>query len=155
MVGRGVVLADARTPIERRSELVGTLFATLGRAAGRAAGLEGATSRSRVDLWALDAWLASSSRRALALDAAVIPTVVAEWLEEVFRGHEQEATRAAYRRPDRQSDGAGHRHGRKGEAVRPASLPGYTRREQPGVRDPGASDTRADVGHHVKGAGQR
>jgi thiamine pyrophosphate-dependent acetolactate synthase large subunit-like protein len=56
-------------------------------ALGRAAGLEGTTVRQRRDLAALEAWLARGAARALVLDAKVVPTVVAEWLEEAFRGH--------------------------------------------------------------------
>jgi thiamine pyrophosphate-dependent acetolactate synthase large subunit-like protein len=56
-------------------------------ALGRAAGLEGATVRRRDDLRAVEAWLAGGAGRALVLDAKVVPTVVAEWLEEAFRGH--------------------------------------------------------------------
>ncbi len=56
-------------------------------ALGRAAGLEGATVRRRRDLRAVETWLASGAERALVLDAKVVPTVVAEWLEEAFRGH--------------------------------------------------------------------
>ncbi len=56
-------------------------------ALGRAAGLEAATVRCRADLHAVQTWLESSPSRALVLDAKVVPTVVAEWLEEAFRGH--------------------------------------------------------------------
>jgi thiamine pyrophosphate-dependent acetolactate synthase large subunit-like protein len=56
-------------------------------ALGRAAGLQGATTRRRADLDAVASWLADGGRPALVLDAKVVPTVVAEWLEEAFRGH--------------------------------------------------------------------
>ena len=56
-------------------------------ALGRAAGLEGATVRQRGDLRAVERWLAGGAERALVVDAKVVPTVVAEWLEEAFRGH--------------------------------------------------------------------
>jgi thiamine pyrophosphate-dependent acetolactate synthase large subunit-like protein len=56
-------------------------------ALGRAAGLQGATIRRRADLDAVTSWLADGGRPALVLDAKVVPTVVAEWLEEAFRGH--------------------------------------------------------------------
>ncbi len=56
-------------------------------ALGRAAGLEGATVRQRIDLRAVETWLVGGAARALVLDAKVVPTVVAEWLEEAFRGH--------------------------------------------------------------------
>ena len=55
-------------------------------ALGRAAGLRGATIRRADDLHAVKAWLAEGAAPALVLDAKVIPTVVAEWLEEAFRG---------------------------------------------------------------------
>jgi thiamine pyrophosphate-dependent acetolactate synthase large subunit-like protein len=56
-------------------------------ALGRAAGLEGATIRRRDDLGVVAAWLDAGAMPALVLDAKVVPTVVAEWLEEAFRGH--------------------------------------------------------------------
>jgi len=56
-------------------------------ALGRAAGLEGATVRQPEDLQAVERWLAEGDARGLVLDAKVVPTVVAEWLEEAFRGH--------------------------------------------------------------------
>lgn len=56
-------------------------------ALARGAGLNGTTVRNREDLQAVDAWLASGAERPLVLDAKVVPTVVAEWLEEAFRGH--------------------------------------------------------------------
>ncbi len=56
-------------------------------ALGRAAGLEGTTVRQRSDLQAVEFWLARGAARPLIVDAKVVPTVVAEWLEEAFRGH--------------------------------------------------------------------
>jgi thiamine pyrophosphate-dependent acetolactate synthase large subunit-like protein len=56
-------------------------------ALGQAVGLRGATIRTVVDLQVVSEWLASGSQPALVLDAKVVPTVVAEWLEEAFRGH--------------------------------------------------------------------
>lgn len=56
-------------------------------ALGRAAGLRGATVRRREDLEVVESWLADGGTPALVLDAKVVPTVVAEWLEEAFRGH--------------------------------------------------------------------
>jgi thiamine pyrophosphate-dependent acetolactate synthase large subunit-like protein len=56
-------------------------------ALARAAGLEGATIRRREDLEVVTAWLTCEGRPGLLLDAKVVPTVVAEWLEEAFRGH--------------------------------------------------------------------
>jgi thiamine pyrophosphate-dependent acetolactate synthase large subunit-like protein len=56
-------------------------------ALGRAAGLEGATIRRRADLDIITGWLERGGVPGLVLDAKVVPTVVAEWLEEAFRGH--------------------------------------------------------------------
>ena len=56
-------------------------------ALGRAVGLQGVTVRRAEDLAAVSAWLAQGARPGLVLDAKVVPTVVAEWLEEAFRGH--------------------------------------------------------------------
>ena len=43
--------------------------------------------RRRDDLAAVGRWLASGNPLAMVVDAKVVPTVVAEWLEEAFRGH--------------------------------------------------------------------
>jgi thiamine pyrophosphate-dependent acetolactate synthase large subunit-like protein len=56
-------------------------------ALARAAGLEAATIRQRSDLEMIRTWLDRGKKSALLLDAKVVPTVVAEWLEEAFRGH--------------------------------------------------------------------
>ncbi len=56
-------------------------------ALGRAVGLRGITVRSAADLDALQPWLESGAQPAMLVDAKVVPTVVAEWLEEAFRGH--------------------------------------------------------------------
>ena len=56
-------------------------------ALARAAGLEGATIRRREDLDVVASWLTCEGKPGLLLDAKVVPTVVAEWLEEAFRGH--------------------------------------------------------------------
>src|SRR5262249_24550696 len=56
-------------------------------ALGRAVGLRGLTVRSIADLQGLKPWLADGGSPGLVLDAKVVPTVVAEWLEEAFRGH--------------------------------------------------------------------
>lgn len=56
-------------------------------ALGRAAGLEGATVRDAEDLAAIRPWLAGGGRPGMLIDAKVEPDVVAEWLEEAFRGH--------------------------------------------------------------------
>ena len=56
-------------------------------ALGRAAGLAGITVRSSADLAAVQGWLDTERAGALVIDAKVVPTVVAEWLEEAFRGH--------------------------------------------------------------------
>lgn len=50
-------------------------------------GLRSATVRERSDLQAVETWVAGGGMPALLLDARVVPTVVAEWLEEAFRGH--------------------------------------------------------------------
>ncbi len=57
-------------------------FAALGRAAGG----EGATVRAPEDLGPVEAWLEDPAGP-LVVDAKVTPTVVAEWLEDAFRGH--------------------------------------------------------------------
>lgn len=56
-------------------------------ALARSVGLEAATVRSLADLEAVRDWLARGRPKPLLLDAKVVPTVVAEWLEEAFRGH--------------------------------------------------------------------
>lgn len=56
-------------------------------AVARALGLEAATIRELPDLEAVRDWLERGRPRPLLLDAKVVPTVVAEWLEEAFRGH--------------------------------------------------------------------
>jgi thiamine pyrophosphate-dependent acetolactate synthase large subunit-like protein len=56
-------------------------------ALARAAGLEAVTVRRREDLAAVAGWIRQPARPALLVDAKVVPTVVAEWLEEAFRGH--------------------------------------------------------------------
>jgi thiamine pyrophosphate-dependent acetolactate synthase large subunit-like protein len=58
-------------------------FAAFGRAAGFAA----VTVRTPEDLSAVGEWLDAGADGALLVDAKVVPTVVAEWLEEAFRGH--------------------------------------------------------------------
>jgi thiamine pyrophosphate-dependent acetolactate synthase large subunit-like protein len=55
-------------------------------AIGRAVGLRGATVRGVDDLEVVNEWLATPGP-GLVLDAKVVPTIVAEWLEEAFRGH--------------------------------------------------------------------
>jgi thiamine pyrophosphate-dependent acetolactate synthase large subunit-like protein len=54
---------------------------------GRAAGFEAVTVRRVEDLAAVAAWAEAGAHRPLLVDAKVVPTVVAEWLEEAFRGH--------------------------------------------------------------------
>jgi len=56
-------------------------------ALGRAAGLRGITVRGPGDLEAVETWLAGGGTPGLVLDAKVVSTVVAAWLEEAFRGH--------------------------------------------------------------------
>jgi thiamine pyrophosphate-dependent acetolactate synthase large subunit-like protein len=54
---------------------------------GRAAGFEAVTVRRPADLAPVAGWVAGGAGRPLLVDAKVVPTVVAEWLEEAFRGH--------------------------------------------------------------------
>jgi|SRR5579859_2808507 len=56
-------------------------------ALGKAVGLEAATIHSLADLEVVGDWLGRGRPKPLLLDAKVVPTVVAEWLEEAFRGH--------------------------------------------------------------------
>jgi thiamine pyrophosphate-dependent acetolactate synthase large subunit-like protein len=56
-------------------------------ALGRAVGLTAATVRTAADLRAVTDWLATPAAPAMIIDAKVVPTIVAEWLEEAFRGH--------------------------------------------------------------------
>jgi thiamine pyrophosphate-dependent acetolactate synthase large subunit-like protein len=56
-------------------------------ALARGAGLGGLTVRRREDLDSVRAWLEHRTPSALLVDAKVVPDVVAEWLEEAFRGH--------------------------------------------------------------------
>ncbi len=56
-------------------------------ALARAVGLEAATVRSLADLEAVRGWLDRGRPKPMLVDAKVVPTVVAEWLEEAFRGH--------------------------------------------------------------------
>jgi thiamine pyrophosphate-dependent acetolactate synthase large subunit-like protein len=56
-------------------------------ALGRAVGLAGATVRTAADLRAVSEWLAKGDPPGMVVDAKVVPTVVAEWLEEAFKGH--------------------------------------------------------------------
>jgi thiamine pyrophosphate-dependent acetolactate synthase large subunit-like protein len=52
-----------------------------------ALGMEAATVRGPADLEIVKHWLDRGRPRPLLLDARIVPTVVAEWLEEAFRGH--------------------------------------------------------------------
>ncbi len=56
-------------------------------AIARACGLEGVTVRCAADLTPVSKWLGGNRSSSLLVDAKVIPTVVAEWLEEAFKGH--------------------------------------------------------------------
>ncbi len=56
-------------------------------ALARAVGLEAATVRGLDDLEIVSDWLNRGRPASLLLDAKVTPSVVAEWLEEAFRGH--------------------------------------------------------------------
>ena len=56
-------------------------------ALGRAVGLEGITVRTREDLKELADWVDRGARGGMVVDAKIVPTTVAGWLEEAFRGH--------------------------------------------------------------------
>ena len=56
-------------------------------ALARGAGLEGVTVRRRDDLAGVGRWLDCGPHPSLLVDAKVVPTVVAGWLEEAFQGH--------------------------------------------------------------------
>jgi thiamine pyrophosphate-dependent acetolactate synthase large subunit-like protein len=56
-------------------------------ALAKAVGLEAATVHSLADLEPVRDWLDRGRPRPLLVDAKVRPSVVAEWLEEAFRGH--------------------------------------------------------------------
>ena len=56
-------------------------------AVARGAGLESVVVRRAADLRAVSAWLAAGARVPLLVHALVVSTVVAEWLEDAFRGH--------------------------------------------------------------------
>lgn len=56
-------------------------------AIARAVGLQGLTVRRRSDLEPVRKWATTLPRPGLVVDAKVVPSVVAEWLEEAFRGH--------------------------------------------------------------------
>ncbi|HEV2414185.1 MAG TPA: thiamine pyrophosphate-binding protein [Candidatus Dormibacteraeota bacterium] len=56
-------------------------------ALARAVGLEAITVRGLSDLAGVHDWMERGRPRPLLLDAKVVPTLVAEWLEEAFRGH--------------------------------------------------------------------
>jgi thiamine pyrophosphate-dependent acetolactate synthase large subunit-like protein len=56
-------------------------------ALGRAVGLQGITVRTREDLKALADWVRHGTEGGVVVDAKVVPSVVADWLEEAFRGH--------------------------------------------------------------------
>lgn len=56
-------------------------------ALARAAGLEGITIRRVEDLTPLKEWVEAGMPKPILVDAKIVPTVVAEWLEEAFRGH--------------------------------------------------------------------
>lgn len=56
-------------------------------ALGRAVGMEGITVRTPADLGALADWVDCGARGGVLVDAKVVPSTVADWLEEAFRGH--------------------------------------------------------------------
>jgi thiamine pyrophosphate-dependent acetolactate synthase large subunit-like protein len=60
-------------------------FASLGRAVG----MRAATVRQVADLATVREWVASGPEGPMLVDAKVAPTVVAEWLEEAFKGCQQ------------------------------------------------------------------
>jgi thiamine pyrophosphate-dependent acetolactate synthase large subunit-like protein len=73
-------------PMGKPVGLVGfpdTDFAALGRAVG----LMGCTVRCSEDLEHVADWATKFPRPGLIVDAKVVPTVVADWLPEAFRGH--------------------------------------------------------------------
>lgn len=76
------VNATPRHPLDI-VQFPGVDFAALDRAVG----LRGATVRRVEDPSVVTDWLGSGGSPGLVLDAKVVPTVVAEWLEEAFRGH--------------------------------------------------------------------
>ena len=53
----------------------------------RGIGAEAVTVRRRADLALLQEWLSGPRARPMLVDAKVVPTVAAEWLQEAFRGH--------------------------------------------------------------------
>ena len=72
---------------EREAQIDASVKAIDFAALGRAVGLHGVTVRTRSDLSAVADWLATGDPPGMVLDAKVVPTVVADWLEEAFRGH--------------------------------------------------------------------
>lgn len=54
---------------------------------GRAVGMEAVTVRRVEDLEPVRRWCEAGARGAMLVDAKVVPTVVAEWLEGAFKGH--------------------------------------------------------------------
>ena len=56
-------------------------------ALARGAGLAGVTVRRLEDLEPVREWVAAGMAGPMLVDAKVVPTVVADWLEEAFRGH--------------------------------------------------------------------
>lgn len=56
-------------------------------AVARGAGVDAVVVRRTADLAAVSAWLAAGAAAPLLLHALVVPTVIARWLEEAFRGH--------------------------------------------------------------------
>lgn len=56
-------------------------------ALGRAVGMEAVTVRRVEDLEPVRRWCEAGARGAMLVDAKVVPTVVAEWLEGAFKGH--------------------------------------------------------------------
>jgi thiamine pyrophosphate-dependent acetolactate synthase large subunit-like protein len=56
-------------------------------ALARSLGIEGVTVQSLAELEPVHDWLDRGRPKPMLLDAKVVPTIVAEWLEEAFRGH--------------------------------------------------------------------
>ncbi len=56
-------------------------------ALGRAVGLHGVTVRRSEDVEEVAAWVRSGSRGGIVIDAKVVPTLVADWLEDAFAAH--------------------------------------------------------------------
>jgi thiamine pyrophosphate-dependent acetolactate synthase large subunit-like protein len=56
-------------------------------ALARSLGIEGVTVQSLAELEPVHDWLDRGRPKPMLLDAKVVPTIVADWLDEAFRGH--------------------------------------------------------------------